>query len=113
MLKEWAQAMGDDEEVQKLDFSMAAGKEAMQKYLWKGDHYLIYNDTQEGKALDAFFTPQLNGQYFARFSGVPPVFPQENVDRILAVQRDKVCKLSKLGMPPIYANPGRLTLDRG
>ena len=90
---------------QYLDTLVAAGKDAMQKYLWKGDHYLIYNDTKTGKTLDAFFSPTLNGQYFAHFTGVPPVFPKENVEKVLALQRDKVCKISKLGMPPIYANP--------
>ena len=79
MLKAWAQAMGDSEEVAYLDTLIAAGKEAMQKYLWKGDHYLIYNDPKTGKTLDAFFSPTLNGQYFARYTGVPPVFPKENV----------------------------------
>ncbi len=105
MLKEWALAMDDSEEAHRLDVLLAAGKEAMQKYLWKGDHYLIYNDTQAGQQLDAFFTPQLNGQYFAHSSGVPGVFPKENVDKILTMLRDKVCKLSKIGMPPIYSSP--------
>ena len=105
MLKAWAQAMGDSEEVSYLDTLVAAGKDAMRKYLWKGDHYLIYNDIKTGKTLDAVFSPALNGQYFAHFSGVQPVFPKENVEKVLAVQRDKVCKISKLGMPPIYANP--------
>lgn len=105
MLKAWAQVMGDSEEVAYLDSLVVAGKDAMQKYLWKGDHYLIYNDTSTGKALDAVFSPTLNGQYFAHLSGVPAVFPKENVEKVLALQRDKVCKISKLGMPPIYANP--------
>jgi uncharacterized protein (DUF608 family) len=105
MLKAWAQAMGDTEEVAYLESLVAAGKDAMQKYLWKGDHYLIYNDTKTGKTLDAIFSPTLNGQYWAHYSGVPMVFPKENVEKVLALQRDKVCKISKLGMPPIYANP--------
>ena len=105
MLKAWAQAMGDGEEVTYLDSLVAAGKDAMQKYLWKGDHYLIYKDTKTGKTLDALFSPTLNGQYWAHFAGVPTVFPKENVEKVLALQRDKVCKISKLGMPPIYANP--------
>jgi len=105
MLKTWAQAMGDSEEVAYLDTLVAAGKEAMQKYLWNGNHYLVYNDTKTGKTLDAFFSPTLNGQYYAHFTGVPPVFPKENVDRILAFLRERVCKISKLGMPPIYAEP--------
>src|SRR5437667_12863120 len=105
MLKEWAQAMGDSEEVARLDALAAAGKEAMQKHRWKGDHYLIYNDTEARQVLDAFFTPQLNGQYYAHFTGLPAVFPQENVAKILAVLRDKVCKISKLGSAPTHSVP--------
>ncbi len=104
MLREWAQKMSDIEQVKQLDTMLAAGKEAMQKYLWKGDHYVIYNDTKTGKVLDAFFTPVLNGQFYARFTGVPTVFPPENVAIVLATLRDKVCKISKLGMPPTYSN---------
>jgi uncharacterized protein (DUF608 family) len=105
MLKLWARAMGDSAEVANLDSLIAAGKDAMQKYLWKDDHYLIYNDPKTGKTLDAVFSPTLNGQYWSHFTGVPGVFPKQNVDKVLALQRDKVCKISKLGMPPIYANP--------
>jgi uncharacterized protein (DUF608 family) len=114
MLKEWAQAMGDAEEVQKLDVLIAAGKEAMQRHLWRDNHYLIYNDTETGQVLDAFFTPQLNGQYYARFAGVPAVFPKENVDKVLGLLRDKVCRISQLGMPPIYSLPdgSRWTRDK-
>ena len=112
MLKLWAQAMGDKEEVSYLDSLVAAGKDAMQKYLWKGDHYLIYNDTKTGKTLDAVFSPTLNGQYYSHFAGVPTVFPKENVEKILDLQRDKVCKISKLGMPPIYANPDGTVWDK-
>ena len=112
MLKLWAKAMGDTEEVAYLDSLVAAGKDAMQKYLWKGDHYLIYNDTKTGKTLDAVFSPTLNGQYYSHFTGVPTVFPKENVEKILDLQRDKVCKISKLGMPPIYANPDGTMWDK-
>jgi uncharacterized protein (DUF608 family) len=105
MLKSWAQAMSDSEHVQQLNVLIAAGKEAMQKYLWKDDHYLVFNDTKTGKTLDAFFSPQLNGQYWARFCGLPEVFPKENVRRVLSTLREKVCNLSKVGMPPIYSMP--------
>ena len=105
MLKDWARTMGDSGQVKWLDGLIDAGKDAMQKYLWKGDHYLIYNDTKTGKTLDAFFSPVLNGQFYARYNGVPAPFPKNNVETILSTFRDKVSKLSKLGMPPIYSNP--------
>jgi uncharacterized protein (DUF608 family) len=105
MLREWAVEMGDAEHVKRLDALLEAGKEALQKYLWRGDHYLVYNDPQTGKQLDAFFSAQLNGQFWARLHGVQPVFPKQNVATVLAVLRDKACKISKLGMPPTFANP--------
>ena len=105
MLKAWAQAMGDSEEASYLDGLLAAGKEAMQKHLWRRDHYMVYNDPVTGKSLDAFFSPTLNGQYYAHYCGIPLVFPKANVNSILAVLRDKVCKLSKVGMPPLYSAP--------
>jgi len=105
MLKAWALAMDDTEHAQHLDVLIAAGKDAMQQHLWTGDHYLIFNDLKTGKTLDAFFSPQLNGQYWARFCGLPDVFPKENVRRVLSTLREKVCNLSKVGMPPIYSMP--------
>ena len=68
MLKTWAQAMGDSEEVAYLDKLIAAGKDAMQKYLWKGDHYLVYNDPKTGKTLDAFFSADAQWTVLTRIS---------------------------------------------
>ena len=85
MLKLWAKAMGDVEKSATSIPLVAACKDAMQRYLWKGDHYLIYNDTKTGKTPDAVFSPTLNGQYhYSHFAGVPTVFPKENVEKILA-----------------------------
>jgi uncharacterized protein (DUF608 family) len=105
MMLEWAKKMGDTEYAKKLEAMIEAGKGALQKYLWRGDHYLVFNDPTTGRKLDAFYTPQLNGQYYARISGVPGVFPEENVQKVLTLLRDKVSKISKWGLPPIYSNP--------
>jgi uncharacterized protein (DUF608 family) len=105
MMREWAERMGDTAYAKKLEVMLEAGKEALQKYLWKGNRYLIYHDPKAEKKLDAFFLPQINGQYYARVSGVPGVFPKENIEKVLAVLRNKVCKISQWGMPPIYSNP--------
>ena len=93
------------EYAKKMDATIRAGKEAMEKYLWRGDHYLVYNDPKTGKKFDAFYTPQLDGQYFAYVSGAPRVLPKDHVEKILATLREKVCKISKLGIPPNYSNP--------
>ena len=105
MMMEWAQKMGDVEYEKKLQAMLEAGKNALEKHLWRGDHYLVYSDPKTGKNFDAFFSPQLDGQYFARISGVPGVFPKQNIEKVIAVLRSKVCKISKFGLPPVYANP--------
>ena len=84
LMREWALKAGDDEYAKKMDATVRAGKEAMEKYLWRGDHYLVYNDPKTGQKFDAFYTPQLDGQYFAFISGAPRVLPKENVEKILA-----------------------------
>jgi uncharacterized protein (DUF608 family) len=105
LMREWAKANGDEDYARKMDATIHAGKEALEKYLWRGDHYLVYNDPTTGKTFDAFYTPQLDGQYFAHVSGAPRVLPKENVEKILTVLREKVCKISKFGIPPNYSNP--------
>jgi uncharacterized protein (DUF608 family) len=105
VMREWAEKMGDTQYAHKMEAMIQAGKEAMEKYLWRGDHYLVYNDPKTGNSFDAFYTPQVDGQYYAYVTGVPAVLPKDHVDKILTVLREKVCKISKLGMPPTYANP--------
>ncbi len=104
MLK-WAKANGEEEYAKKMEATIHVGKETLEKYLWRGDHYLVYSDPTTGKTFDAFYTPQLDGQYFAHISGTRRVLPKENVEKILTVLREKVCKISKFGIPPNYANP--------
>jgi uncharacterized protein (DUF608 family) len=105
LMKEWAIKSGDTEYAKKMEAAIAAGKEAMEKYLWRGDHYLVYHDPKTGKEFDAFYTPQLDGQYFAFVSGTPRVLPKDHVEKILTTLREKVCKISQLGLPPNYSNP--------
>jgi len=105
LMRNWATKIGDAEYAKKMDVMIRAGKDAMEKHLWRGDHYLVYNDPKSGKVFDAFYTPQLDGQYYAHVSGVPGVFPKDHVEKIFAVLQEKVCKISKLGIPPNYANP--------
>jgi uncharacterized protein (DUF608 family) len=104
MIREWAVVKNDEAFVKQLDLLIKAGHDALQKYLWRRDHYLVFFDPSTGDSLDAFFSPQLNGQYFAQMHGLAPVFPSENLTAVLGLIK-KVCAISKLGMPPDYAEP--------
>jgi uncharacterized protein (DUF608 family) len=105
LMQQWAEKIGDVDYAKTMQATIRAGKEALEKYLWRGDHYLVYYDPKTGKSFDAFYTPQLDGQYFAHISGAPRVLPKDNVEKILTVLREKTCKISKFGIPPNYSKP--------
>ncbi|MBI2843259.1 MAG: hypothetical protein HYX78_07640 [Armatimonadetes bacterium] len=104
MMRRWAEKMGDTAHAKKMDDYLQAGARALQEHLWAGDHYMCFHEPETGRKHDALFTPGLDGQFFAYQHGVPGVFPQENVDKTLALVR-KSCKISKLGIPPNYVSP--------
>jgi uncharacterized protein (DUF608 family) len=105
LMRNWATKLGDTDYAKKMGIMIQAGKDAMEKHLWRGDHYLVYNDPKTGKVFDAFYTPQLDGQYYAHLSGVPGVFPKDHVEKTFTLLQEKVCKISQWGIPPNYANP--------
>ncbi|MBI2842390.1 MAG: hypothetical protein HYX78_03230 [Armatimonadetes bacterium] len=103
MMREWALEMGDKGYAKKMEASLKAGAEAMEKYLWTGTYYRVFNEPETGRTHDALFTPHLDGQFFAHTHGVPRVFPKDHVESSLGLIR-KACGLSKLGIPPNYVN---------
>jgi len=104
MMRDWAKTMDDEEFVEKMDAYLDAGAKALEQYLWTGKYYMVYNEPETGRQLDVVFTPQLNGQYYARAHGLPEVFPKKNVDLVLEMVR-KACEVSPLRIPPIYVSP--------
>ena len=99
MMRRWAEKMGDAEFVRRLDAWLAAGAEALEKHLWNGRFYDACKEPESGYHLDFWFTPQLNGQLYARGAGLEGVFPSNRIQTVLD-HLVKVCSVSKLGIPP-------------
>ena len=103
MMREWAQRMGDTEFVTKLDDWLVAGASALEQHLWNGRFYDAYNEPETGRRENAFFSAQINGQYFALSAGLPGVFPKDHFDEVLKMMR-VACDATKTGMPPLLIN---------
>lgn len=103
MTRGWAKAMGDTKFVAKLDAWLKAGAEALEKHLWNGEYYDAFNEPESGRREKAFFSPMVNGQYFAESAGLPGVFPKDRFDAVLKMMR-KACAATATGMPPVLIN---------
>ena len=101
MMRRWAEKQGDAEFVKELDAYLAAGAKAMNEYLWNGRFYRIYNEPETGRQMDALFVPQLDGQLYADLDGLPGVFPQDHVQKVLDLIQ-KGSAVSKSGILPAY-----------
>jgi len=113
MTRQWAEAMGDTEFVAKLDAWLKAGAEALEEHLWNGEYYDAFNEPESGRRESAFFSPMINGQYFAKSAGLPGVFPQDRFDGVMKMMR-KACAATITGMPPTMINgDGTLFQERG
>jgi uncharacterized protein (DUF608 family) len=104
MMRRWAKKRGDTELVEELDAWLEAGAQALEQYLWTGNYYRVYYEPETGRHMDVFFVPQLDGQLFARLHGLPGVFPEDHVEKVLEMIR-KGSRVSKLGIPPAYVTP--------
>jgi len=102
MMRTWAEQREDAPFVAKLDVSLKAGQESLESKLWNGRYYSVFYEPTTNNRFDAFFTSQLDGQYFAWAHGEGQVFPKERINTILTYISDKACKLSQFGVPPNY-----------
>ncbi len=83
MMKRMAEKMGDAEFARRCDRWFEAGSKSMEEDLWAGTHYLLYHEIKSGKKSDAVLAFQLDGEWIARFHGLPGVFRPERVKTTL------------------------------
>jgi uncharacterized protein (DUF608 family) len=81
---EAARVIGDTETGQKCSAIFNKGSELMDKHLWNGKYYRLYNDYTGEKGVDeGCLTDQIIGQWAAHFSGLGYLFKEEHVKSAL------------------------------
>lgn len=97
MSQRMAEAVGDEEFAQQCREWIEAGMTSMETKMWAGTHYLTFWEPETGKKCDLVFGYQLDGQWMAKFHGLPGVFRDERVKATLATIRRANVALSKSG----------------
>lgn len=79
MMERMAQAMGDEDYAQQCRVWYVEGSRAMENVLWVEKYYLNFYEPETGKRSDDVMGYQLDGEWVARYHGLPGVFQPERV----------------------------------
>jgi uncharacterized protein (DUF608 family) len=79
MAQRMAQKAGDEEFAEQCRQWLAAGSQSLETKLWADGYYLTFWEPESGKRSDLVFGYQLDGEWMARFHGLPGVFRADRV----------------------------------
>ena len=92
MVERMAQAVGDADYARQCQAWFAEGSRAMEEELWAGDYYLNFYEKETGKRSDDVMAYQLDGEWTARYHGLPGVFLPQRVP--LALDKIRRCNMA-------------------
>jgi uncharacterized protein (DUF608 family) len=95
MARRMAEKVGDEKFARQCAEWIKAGMNSMEAKMWAGGYYLTYWEPETEKKSDLVFGYQLDGQWMARFHGLPGVFRAERVKATLETVRRCNVALSK------------------
>lgn len=84
MAERMAEASGDKEFAQQCRDWFKQGSQVMEEQTWTGEYYLLYNEPETGRKCATIMGPQLDGEWMAKFDGLPGIFPLDHVKTTLA-----------------------------
>jgi uncharacterized protein (DUF608 family) len=99
-----AERVGDKEFAGQCRNWLKQGTTSMENKMWVGDYYLAYSEPATGKRSDRIFSCQLDGDWIARFHGLPAVFQADRARAALNTIRQKNARLSRIGTV-FFSNP--------
>ncbi len=83
IMQRMARHMGDEAYAQQCQTWLDDGTRAMEEELWAGSYYLNFYEKETGKKSDVVMAYQLDGEWTARFHGLPGVFRDDRVKTTL------------------------------
>ena len=85
----------------------------MEDKMWAGAYYLSYNEPKTGRKSDDVFGYQLDGQWMARFHGLPGVFRSDRVKVTLETIKNTCAALTPYGALNFARPDGNLSQGLG
>ena len=97
MAQRMAEHMGDDAFAQQCKNWIAQGSQQMETKLWAGDYYLAYYEPESDKKSDLVFGYQLDGDWMAKYHGLPAVFQPDRADKALKKIKQTCIAINRYG----------------
>jgi uncharacterized protein (DUF608 family) len=85
----------------------------MEKKMWAGKYYLLYNEPATGRKSDHIFGYQLDGHWMAKFHGLPGVFRDDRVKITLETIKNTCAAVSPAGAANLARPDGTLAQGEG
>jgi uncharacterized protein (DUF608 family) len=109
MAERMARRVGDAEFTRQCREWIEAGSRALEEKMWAGSYYLLYNEPKTGKRSDLVFGYQLDGQWMAKFHGLPGVFRSDRVKTTLETIRRLNASITPFGAADLATPQGNLS----
>ncbi|HET6486713.1 MAG TPA: GH116 family glycosyl hydrolase, partial [Spirochaetia bacterium] len=107
MARRMAREVGDVEFARRCDAWIEAAGRVLEEKMWTGSYYLLYNEPKTGRKSDLVFGYQLDGDWMAKFHGLPGVFPPHRAKTTLETIRRVNAGITSFGAADLAAIDGR------
>ena len=97
MAERMAESMKDTDFAEQCREWIKEGSHEMETKLWAGDYYLAYYEPEENKKSDLVFGYQLDGDWMAKYHGLPAVFPADRADIALKKIKQTCIAINRYG----------------
>jgi uncharacterized protein (DUF608 family) len=112
-MQRMARHVGDEAYAKQCQAWLDDGTRAMEEELWAGSYYLNFYEKESGKKSDDVMGYQLDGEWTAKFHGLPGVFRSDRVKTTLeTVKRCNIQITPELGAAT-FARPDGTPLVTG
>jgi uncharacterized protein (DUF608 family) len=113
MAERMAHTVGDDDFARQCHSWFEQGSRSMESKMWNGAYYLTYHDEKLAKKSDDVFAYQLDGDWMAKFHGLPGVFSSSRAKTALAAIKRACIDPWKFGAVNLARPDGTLTPNVG
>lgn len=97
MAERMAKQMNDEEFARQCQEWIKQGSDAMESKLWAGDYYYAYFEPETNLKSDLVFGYQLDGDWMAKYHGLPGVFNSDRADTTLKKIKQTCIAINRYG----------------
>ena len=113
MAKRMAEKVGDYSFAKDCQVWWNLGQISLEKKLWNGKYYIVYNDTTSNSKSDTILSNQLCGQWCSRLHGVEDVFPEDKVRKVMKIIKEKCIPAAQWGAAGAVRPNGKIDRSGG